>query len=69
MKDPAKAGNFWDQRVSEMPSHNAVRGFQDFRVFPLMAKRKRDRKKKRREVGRGEWEENEISILSKGVFL
>jgi hypothetical protein len=34
-----------------------------------MAKRKRGGKKKRREVGRGEWEENEVSILSKGVFL
>ena len=53
MKDPAKAGNFWGQRVSEMPSHNAVRGFQDFRVFPLMAKRNGvERKKEGRLAGR-----------------
>jgi hypothetical protein len=34
-----------------------------------MAKKKRGGKKKGREVGRGEWEENEVSIFSKGVFL
>jgi hypothetical protein len=27
VKDPAKAGNFLAQRLSEMPSHNAVCGF------------------------------------------
>ena len=69
MKDPAKAGNFLGQRVSEMPSHNAVRGFQDFRGFSSDCQQETGWKEKKKGGWPEEWEENEISIFSKGVFL
>jgi len=37
--------------------------------FPLIAKRKRGWKEKKKGGWPEEWEENEISIFSKGVFL